>query len=290
MEPGPAASTTPTTPIGTALAGTNLHHHLHRIHTAKTHQSSATLHHLNLQTTTAYHSSSAPIQDAEEELDLLYCSDTDEESPCPRCFYDRALKTEEAQDQAESGHQDSRDSEVAWDTVSTPPCRIPSLMVKPTNHQVSYQNTLMKSWTFQPRFSKDSSHRGQQVWFHEEHTRPRLRKASVWSRLGSAHTSIHDAVLPRAPLQAPTHWLYLLKAKAGLRCFKCLAPDHRIGECVTRLGASCACAPDTELAIAVPLCHAHTIHPNPSQPPPSLPSPSRTPTNNTSLLQTLPHG
>lgn len=78
-----------------------------------------------------------------EALNLHYCFDSDEESPCSRHINDTTLKTAQDQKVAERKEKDSRDKD-GGQKADGAQRRIPYIFVKPTSHKVSYKDTLLK--------------------------------------------------------------------------------------------------------------------------------------------------
>lgn len=127
--------------------------------------------------------SPASTHSVNEALELHYCSDSDEESPCPRHINELALKTAKAQE-AVKRKEESRDKN-GGQAADNKQRKIPSIVVKPTTQRVSYKDALLKPRIFKPRFPKDKSHRGEQVWHYETKRQAQRRTtATVWSRLG----------------------------------------------------------------------------------------------------------
>ncbi|KAK8446360.1 hypothetical protein SEVIR_9G476933v4 [Setaria viridis] len=96
-------------------------------------------------TTIGQHRSPTTSHAPEEVLDRLYCSDTEEESPGSRHINERAFKTEDRK------QQHNGDS-TSGDTAPEHPRRIPSVVIKPSTHRVSYKDALLNPRTFKPRF------------------------------------------------------------------------------------------------------------------------------------------
>lgn len=168
---------------------------LHRNASAKPHHTPATPGQFKLQPTTiANHRSPALAHNMEETVDLLYCSDTVEESSCSRRINEGAFKTV---DRTQTGNGKEKESEdnTSGDTSSAAPRRIHSVVVKPSYHRVSYKDALLKPRTFKPRFPSTATNHIKHGWLHEERRRtPRKRVASVWSRLGVGQRSIQDRI------------------------------------------------------------------------------------------------
>lgn len=113
---------------------------------------------------------------------------------------------------------------------------------------MSYKDALLKSKTYKPHHIPSSATVSHQ--WHEVQSRKDDRiQRSVWSRLGSVRRSIQDnrsgtgGVWNRLqPGLREGHLLALLKAKAGHRCFNCLASDHQIAHCRDPPPPSVSCA------------------------------------------------
>lgn len=219
----------------------------------------------------------SPSLPAAEALDLHYFSETEDESPCSRCINANASKIGDTKVTEDTRLLESED-EMSGDTAKEAPRRIPSVVVRPRSHKVSYKDVLLKPRTFKPSFPRVPSDHAEHGWFHEvrRRTPSRKRAASVWLRLGAGQRHIQDGLGERS-IQASKpctskHWLQLLKAKAGNRCFNCLAPDHCIGDCrdpprcilCLSFGHKARCCRSTASASSVPSSVAACPTPRPA--------------------------
>ncbi|CAL4993205.1 unnamed protein product [Urochloa decumbens] len=225
--PAPPSQLPAATPASSGhLPATNSPPEIHHSPTTQTNQiqhSPTLLPHPTQLPTTNPHGSPARSEDG--AVDLHY-SDSEDDSPVREV---RVLKSTGGDVAEDKTRKDAR----ACGPIPRDPgpsnwrerqCGFTSAGARP--EIPTYKDVLLRPRTFKPKFPPQSA-QGQQVWYTESSFGGKSRDApSVWSRLG-----------PSSPIDGKLSqsnggfWLETLKAKAGRRCYRCLAAGHRIADC-----------------------------------------------------------